>query len=296
MTDRSFRGLFPILAMPFEENGNVDEEDLRNEVEFCISTGADGLGLAMASEMPKLSECERSLATKTVVSQADGRAKVVINTSALSTELAIKMSQDAADIGADAIMIIPPIGVSEYEIRSHYESISKSVELPIFIQDVDVAPVAPALAAQLAKDNENICYAKVETLPTPPRVSEAVIKGERNLIVFGGAGGSFLVEELLRGAVGTMPWVSIPEAYRKTLDLFFTGHTEDARSNINQFEPILRTLAQPQVCFSFTKEILKMRGVFKNSKVRKPYDIPDEAAFIELHRMVDELGLSNHKF
>ena len=54
MTDRSFRGLFPILAMPFEENGNVDEEDLRNEVEFCISTGADGLGLAMASEMPKL--------------------------------------------------------------------------------------------------------------------------------------------------------------------------------------------------------------------------------------------------
>ena len=43
MTDTSFRGLFPILAMPFDENGNVDEEDLRKEVEFCISTGADAV-------------------------------------------------------------------------------------------------------------------------------------------------------------------------------------------------------------------------------------------------------------
>ena len=134
MTDTSFRGLFPILAMPFDEKGNVDEEDLRKEVEFCISTGADGLGLAMASEIPKLSEDERNLATKTVVEQSEGRAKVVINTSATSTELTIHMSQNAAELGADSIMIIPPTGVSEYEIRSHYENISQSINLPIFIQ------------------------------------------------------------------------------------------------------------------------------------------------------------------
>ena len=296
MTDTSFRGLFPILAMPFDENGNVDEEDLRKEVEFCISTGADGLGLAMASEIPKLSEDERNLATKTVVEQSEGRAKVVINTSATSTELTIHMSQNAAELGADSIMIIPPTGVSEYEIRSHYENISQSINLPIFIQDIDFAPVAPELAAKLARDNENVSYAKVETLPTPPRVSEAVNKGEGNLIVFGGAGGSFLVEELLRGAVGTMPWVSIPEAYRKTLDLFFAGKPEEARSNINRFEPILRTLAQPQVCFSFTKEILKMRGVFKSNNVRKPYDIPDLDAFTELQRLVNELELTAYAF
>ncbi len=296
MTDTSFRGLFPILAMPFDENGNVDEDDLRKEVEFCISTGADGLGLAMASEMPKLSEDERNSAAKIVVEQSSGRAKVVINTSATSTALAIRMSQNAAELGADSVMIIPPAGVSECEIRSHYENISQSIDLPIFIQDVDFAPVAPSLASKLAKDNENISYAKVETLPTPPRVSEAVTKGEGNLIVFGGAGGSFLVEELLRGAVGTMPWVSIPEAYRKTLDLFFAGNPEAARSNISRFEPILRTLAQPQVCFSFTKEILKIRGVFKSNSVRKPYDVPDLAAFTELHRLVNELELPTYAF
>ena len=135
MTDTSFRGLFPILAMPFDENGNVDEEDLRKEVEFCISTGSDGLGLAMASEMPKLAEDERNLAARIVVEQSNSRAKVVINTSATSTALAIRMSQNAAELGADSIMIIPPAGVSEYEIRSHYENISQSIDLPIFIFD-----------------------------------------------------------------------------------------------------------------------------------------------------------------
>ena len=83
---------------------------------------------------------------------------------------------------------------------------------------------------------------------------------------------------------------------RKTLDLFFAGNIEEARSNINRFEPILRTLAQPQVCFSFTKEILKMRGIFKSNSVRKPYDVPDLAAFTELQRLVNELELTTDAF
>jgi len=294
MTDRSFRGLFPILAMPFDSKGNIDEEDLRREVEFCIFTGAHGLGLAMASEITKLSEDERNLATKTVVQQTNGRAKIVINSGAPSTKLAIRMSKNAAELGADSIMIIPPVGVSEYEVRAYYEDIARAVTLPIFIQDITSAPVAPALAGTLAQDNENICYAKVETLPTPPRVSEAIAKGNGKLIVFGGAGGSFLIEELERGAVGTMPWASIPEAYKSPLDLFFDNKVNEARNHIYRFEPILRTLSQPGVGFSLTKEILKMRGVFKTANVRRPYDALDSSTIIETHRMVDELQLSKY--
>ena len=294
MTDRSFRGLFPILAMPFDSKGNIDEEDLRREVEFCIFTGADGLGLAMASEITKLSEDERNLATKTVVQQTNGRAKIVINSGAPSTKLAIRMSKNAAESGADSVMIIPPVGVCEYEVRAYYEDIARAVTLPIFIQDITSAPVAPSLAGKLAQDNENICYAKVETLPTPPRVSKAIAKGNGKLIVFGGAGGSFLIEELERGAVGTMPWASIPEAYKGPLDLFFDNKVNEARNHIYRFEPILRTLSQPGVGFSLTKEILKMRGVFKTTNVRRPYDAPDSSTITETHRMVDELQLSKY--
>ena len=111
---------------------------------------------------------------------------------------------------------------------------------------------------------------------------------------FGGAGGSFLIEELERGAVGTMPWASIPEAYKSPLDLFFDNKVNEARNHIYRFEPILRTLSQPGVGFSLTKEILKMRGVFKTTNVRRPYDALDSSTIIETHRMVDELQLSKY--
>ena len=294
MIDKSFRGLFPILAMPFDNKGNIDEQSLRKEVEFCISTGADGLGLAMASEINKLSETERTLVTKTVVQQTNGRAKVVINTSAPSTKLTMQISHNAAELGADSVMIIPPVGVSEDEVRGYYEDIAKTISLPLFIQDITHAPVSPDLAGKLAQDNDNICYAKVETLPTPPRVSKAIEKGKGELIVFGGAGGSFLIEELERGAVGTMPWASIPEAYKETLDLFLDNKVNEARMQMLRFEPILRILSQPGVGFALTKEILKMRGVFKTTDVRRPYDIPDSSTVAETHRILEDLQLSKY--
>ena len=146
----------------------------------------------------------------------------------------------------------------------------------------------------MAQDNDNICYAKVETLPTPPRVSKAIEQGNGELIVFGGAGGSFLIEELERGAVGTMPWASIPEAYKETLDLFFDNKVDEARRQMLRFEPILRILSQPGVGFALTKEILKIRGVFKTTNVRSPYDAPDSSTVAETHRILEDLQLNKY--
>ena len=70
MVDRSMRGLYPILAMPFDVEGKIDLEDLESEVEFAIDSGVDGLGIALGSEIFKLSESERDLVISTVVNQS----------------------------------------------------------------------------------------------------------------------------------------------------------------------------------------------------------------------------------
>ena len=44
MPDRSMRGIYPILSMPFDKDGNIVFEDLRNEVEWAIGHGVHGLG------------------------------------------------------------------------------------------------------------------------------------------------------------------------------------------------------------------------------------------------------------
>ena len=47
-------GLFPIISMPFDKKGNIDLEDLEAEVEYGISKGIDGIGVAFGSEINKL--------------------------------------------------------------------------------------------------------------------------------------------------------------------------------------------------------------------------------------------------
>lgn len=88
-------GVFPILVTPFDEQSRPDEESLRRLVEFNIAAGVHGLGLALGSEVYKLSEAERATVTRIIVDQTRGRVPVVINTGAAATDLAVLYSRTA---------------------------------------------------------------------------------------------------------------------------------------------------------------------------------------------------------
>ncbi len=294
MVDRSMTGVYPILSMPFDEAGRIDVEDLRREVDFVIDAGSHGVGIAMASEIFKLSEAERDTATTAVVEQARGRAKVVVNTGAGGTDLAIQYSQKAEALGADAVMVIPPTAAptTSTDVREYYRRISDAISVPIFIQDISTAPVPPPLAVQIARESENACYAKVETPPTAPRVTEAKELGGEDLIVFGGAGGSFYIEELRRGAVGTMPASAFPEMFTRVWDLHHAGKDEEAAREFDRYLPLLKQLGQGLgLAYHLTKELLRLRGVFKTAYVRHPASPPDDLAYRELRTLVEELEL-----
>ena len=296
MIDRSMKGLFPILAMPFDAKGQLEIEDLQREVEFAIGAGAHGVGIAMASEVFKLSEAERDLATTTVVEQAGSRVKVVINTGAQGTDLSVHYSRRAEELGADAVMVAPPtmVPTTDLIVREHYRHISEAVRIPIFMQDFETAPVPPALAAQIAGERDNACYLKAETPPTPSRVAQAVKAGGGNLIVFGGAGGNSVVEEARRGSSGTMPHCALPDMFRKVWDRIEARDRAGAETELNRFAPLLKLIGQAGGGSSFhvVKEILRLRGVFKAAYVRSPAIPPDGQTYREVRRAVESLGLA----
>ena len=88
-------GVFPILSMPFTKEDTIDVEDLEKEVEFAIKSGVNGVGIALASEIYKLTESERETCIKTVVNQVNQRIKIVINTTSLTTYTTIFYSKQA---------------------------------------------------------------------------------------------------------------------------------------------------------------------------------------------------------
>ena len=295
MADRTFSGVFPILQMPFDEEGQVLFEDLRAEVEYAVRGGVHGVGIAYGSEIVKLDDHERDQVLSAVVDQANGRIKVVMNTGAPSTVQTVHYTRVARVLGADAVMIASPIipGIAASLVRRHFLDVAESAELPIFMQDMRGASLTPAMMADLSKAHENLCYAKIETLPTPSRFTETRDLAGENLAMFGGANGVFFIEEMRRGARGTMQGIALCDVVRKTWDAFQAGEEIAAESMWNLYQPLVKlyTLGEGQL-YWVAKEILKRRGVFTQANPRLPAAKPDAETFRELDALIERLGMA----
>jgi 4-hydroxy-tetrahydrodipicolinate synthase len=293
MPEHTLRGIFPILITPFDERGQIDEPSLQSLVEFNIAAGVHGLGVALGSEIFKLCEAERDQVTRSVVAAVSGRVPVVINTGAPGTDLAVFYSQSAEANGADALMIMPPsfMPAGSDEVRAYYRAISEAVTIPIFLQDTPAAPIAPGLARRIAEECEHIRYIKVETLPITSKVADMVAHGGEQLIVFGGAGGGYLIEELRRGSQGSMPFCSQPEAFVGVWNAYQAGNPGAARELFERtIAPINRVAAQGMGIFYYVhKELLRQRGVIRSAVVRSPAPAVDELTRRELQEIIDRL-------
>jgi 4-hydroxy-tetrahydrodipicolinate synthase len=296
-------GIFPILATPFDDKGQIDFEDLEREVEWMIGVGVNGVGIAVASEIYKLTDPERDEVLSSVIRQVNGRVPVVMNTGAMGTDVTVYYSQRAEELGANALMIRPPsfITMPAGEVIEFFARVGASVGIPIFQQDQATAQVSPGMAIEIARRHENLCYIKVETAPTVPRMAETAALRDAaaesddaggDLILFGGAGGTFLFEELRRGSVGTMPGSVIPDVFVNVWERWQDGDEEGAEAEFRRYGALIRTLKQPQGLDNWIyKEILVRRGIFKSAHARHPAVKPDRFQIYELEQMLDELGL-----
>ena len=297
MVDRSMKGVYPILSLPVDSKGRVDHEDMAKQVEWFVRCGVHGMGVAMATEVYKLTDSERDQVLKTVVKQAKGRARVVMNTGAEGTDVAIAWSKRAEELGADALMVRPAsyVPTTSGQTVEYFTRIAQAVDIPIFMQDQGTAVVPPALAVRCAEAHENLCYIKVETPPTAPRMAEAAgLRGDSGLVLFGGAGGAFVLEEYRRGSVGTMPGSTLPDMFVRTWDLWQEGNEKGAEKEFHKYAALIRTLGQGQgVANWIYKHIMWRRGIFKKTSTyaRHPALPASKQDLKEVDQLLEELDL-----
>jgi len=294
MPEKQMRGVYPILITPFDEQERVDVESLQSLVDFLIAEGVHGIGVALGSEVFKLSEAERVLVTRTVVQQTAGRVPVVINTGANATALAVHYSRMAEEDGADALMLMPPsfVPVGGAEMRAYFRAVSDAVGIPIFIQDTSNPHVPADVAVQIARESERVRYIKVESLPTPAMVHETVQKAGDILTVFGGAGGNYFVEEMRRGSVGTMPFCSQPEAFVEVWDRFQAGDEQGALDTFyRRILPVNRLCGVDRgaAYYHIHKELLRHRGVIRTAVVRGPVSPLDDLVRREMVELFEAM-------
>ena len=133
------RGVLLPVITPFDEKVRIDEEIMRELVDFHIGAGVHGLFvLGSTGQGPAMSTEERKTTAAVAINQAKGRVPVVIHVGTADTQSTVELAEHAAENKASAVAIVPPYYYSdhsEYEIVAHYKAVAKAVPLPIFIYE-----------------------------------------------------------------------------------------------------------------------------------------------------------------
>ena len=272
---KRFRGIFPALQAPFLADGAIDLASMKRQVEHCIAGGAHGLAFpVMAGELFFLADEELTALLDAVVTTAAGRVPVVAGASATCREHAVWKAAAARTMGADAVIALPPFfdRASEAGKRRYYQAVAEAAGLPVFIQH-SWPGMSPEFIAGLMRDVENISYLKEETPPSGQSISGAIAAtGDECLGVFGGAHGYWMISEMRRGAAGFIPGAQAVEIYVAMWDRFQSGDEAGARAIYEEARPLFDLLSYGGI--SLCKEVLKRRGVFRCTRLRKP-QVPD---------------------
>jgi 4-hydroxy-tetrahydrodipicolinate synthase len=133
-----FSGTFTALVTPFR-NGEVDVEALEGMVEFQIEHGVSGLvPCGTTGETPAMSEEEDRVVVETVVRVAAGRVPVVAGTGSNSTDMAIKYTKMAQEVGADGSLQVAPYynKPTQEGLFRHFSAIAESTSLPLILYNI----------------------------------------------------------------------------------------------------------------------------------------------------------------
>lgn len=133
-----FRGVATALITPFRD-GEVDFASLGKIIEYQINSGIDALVIAgTTGEASTLSESERYALYEFAAERCRGKIPIVFGTGTNDTKTAVKHTKKAAELGADAALVVTPYynkGTAD-GIISHYKNIANSADLPIILYNV----------------------------------------------------------------------------------------------------------------------------------------------------------------
>ena len=162
------QGSMVALITPMLRDGTVDYKRLADLIDWQIEQGTHCLvAVGTTGESATLSMQEHSDVIRYFVQHVNGRIPVIAGTGANNTIEAIKLTQEAADAGADCALLVAPYynKPPQEGLYQHYKAIAEAVNIPQMLYNVPgrtVVDIAQETVERLA-DIDNIVSIKDAT-------------------------------------------------------------------------------------------------------------------------------------
>ena len=187
------QGSMVALVTPMHPDGKVDYKRLADLIDWQIEQGTHSLvAVGTTGESATLSMQEHSDVIRYFVQHVKGRVPVIAGTGANNTMEAIKLTQDAADAGADCALLVAPYynKPPQEGLYQHYKAIAQAVNIPQMLYNVPgrtVVDIAQETVERLA-DIDNIVAIKDATGSVSRGEQLIKVVGDRIVILSGDDG------------------------------------------------------------------------------------------------------------
>jgi len=134
-----FKGSLVAMITPFKENGKIDENGIKELVEFHIKNGTDGIvPCGTTGESPTLSHEEHKKVVELTIKAAAGRIPVIAGTGSNSTWEALDLTSHAKENGADGALVVVPYynKPTQKGLYMHYKKLAEEIDIPIIVYNV----------------------------------------------------------------------------------------------------------------------------------------------------------------
>lgn len=304
MTDsKLLHGVLPVLHTPLHEDGTIDVSTLEREIDWTFQTGADGVVVAMVSEVLRLGYHARKELAGYVCGAVQGRGFTVISVGAESVREAVDFGQHAEALGASAVMAIPPVTISLNSTRTadYFAGIARNISIPLIVQDassyVGAAIDVSVYLRLLDEFGAERIFFKPEASPLGPNLSKLRDATEGKARIFEGSGGINLVDCYRRGIVGTIPGTDLLDGI---VALWQALKSSDETRIYELSLPIsaitaLQLQAGLDGFLAIEKYLLQKRGIFKNTLRVEPFGWElDSETCSEVDRLFEILQRALH--
>jgi 4-hydroxy-tetrahydrodipicolinate synthase len=239
-----FSGAMTAMVTPFRE-GRLDEARLKEQVEYQIKGGIDGLvPVGTTGESPTVDFKEHARVIELTVEYARGRVPVIAGTGGNATSEAIELHGIAKKAGATACLSVNPYynKPTQEGLYRHFMTLADRVDLPIVLYNIPGRTSITMSAQTVARLNahKNVVAIK-EATGSLDMATE--IMGECDITVVSGDD-SLTLPLMSIGAKGVISVASnlIPAEVKKLTQLASAGEFAAAAKQHHRLFPFIKSL------------------------------------------------------
>lgn len=135
----SFEGTIVAMVTPFTSEDEVNEAGMRENINYLIENGVDGiLAAGTTGESATITHEEQRNMIDVLIDEVNGRVKTIAGAGSNSTKEALSLVKYAENAGADAALVITPYynKPQPHGLVEHYKILADSTEVPIIVYNV----------------------------------------------------------------------------------------------------------------------------------------------------------------